>query len=257
MDTEIIYLVTRADDAGSTQGANLAIREACEWGIARNISLMAPCQHLEHAHQVLGRLKGVDFGLHITLNAEWDNPRWGPVLSVEEVPNLVETDGTFTRHPDLLQEKCPSTDQMLREIRAQLARVREVGFDPVYIDEHMGVGRVGELYDAIKDLARQEGLIYQPVLGRLPAVEVKETDPQRRYAAKLAQAVTFTKPGRYLVVGHPCYDYEDVRAISRAGTAPGEVAQDRCGQRRMFTETTIMALWQKGIFKPIRYSELT
>ena len=91
-----IRLVTRADDAGLNGAVNRAIRSAVNDGVVRNISLMAAAPAIEDAASVLGDLsKSVDYGLHVTLTAEWENPRWGPVLDGERVASAVRRDGTF------------------------------------------------------------------------------------------------------------------------------------------------------------------
>ncbi len=135
-----IQLVTRGDDAGSSQSANRAIFEAAQAGTLRNISLMAPGPCFEDAAKVLCALPHVDFGLHVTLNSEWDAPRWGPISRRDEVSSLLDVDGNFTREPKVLFERDADADEMLREVEAQLHRAREAGFSISYLDEHMGVG---------------------------------------------------------------------------------------------------------------------
>ena len=80
-----IRLVTRADDAGSSLSANRAIRETCVAGMVRNVSLMAPCAHIADAAAQLRDLPGIALGMHVTLNGEWDAPRWSP-LSLARFP---------------------------------------------------------------------------------------------------------------------------------------------------------------------------
>lgn len=119
-----IRLVTRADDAGMSHSANRAIRETCEQGICRNVSVMAPAPCLADAADCLCDLRGICFGLHVDLNAEWESPRWGTVLPASQVPALIEPDGGFFRNPAQLHERNVPLEQMVAEVKAQLARAR-------------------------------------------------------------------------------------------------------------------------------------
>ena len=74
-----IYLYTRGDDCGSSHSANRAILEACETGILKNVSFMLPAPYIEEAAQMFSGRNEFCFGLHVTMNAEWDSLKWGPV----------------------------------------------------------------------------------------------------------------------------------------------------------------------------------
>jgi predicted glycoside hydrolase/deacetylase ChbG (UPF0249 family) len=91
----MIQLLTRGDDAGSSRSANRAIRQCCDEGILRNVSVMACGPAFEDAVRVLDGLGHVDFGLHICLSAEWDAPRWSSVAPREQVPSLLDESAMF------------------------------------------------------------------------------------------------------------------------------------------------------------------
>ena len=62
-------------------------------------------------------------------------------------------------------------------------------------------------------------------------------------------------PGQYLIVGHPAYDNEEMRALGHDGY-PGEViGPEREWQRRMFTDPRIVAYCRESGVAPIRYDE--
>lgn len=75
-----IRFITRADDAGSSRSANRAIAQVVDGGFVRNVSLMACGPAIEDAAQLLAHRKDVCFGMHTTLNAEWDKVKWRPLL---------------------------------------------------------------------------------------------------------------------------------------------------------------------------------
>lgn len=247
----MIRLVARCDDAGSARSANLAIRQACTEGCARNISLMAITPEIEHARDVLGDLDHVDFGLHLSLNCEWEHTRWPPVLPAAQVPGLVREDGMLWPAPKDLHERQAPLDQLLAETRAQLARLRELGFAVAYLDEHCGVGWVNGLKDALVDFCRAEGLVYRPDLARAVSGKVTGTPAER-----LAASLPALAPGDYLFIGHPAFDDEEMRAFRQAGEAVGETARSRLLQGQAFTDPGVLnGLRQHGIV-PTRYSEL-
>ena len=85
-----IRLITRGDDAGSCEAANRAILEACERGVLRNVSVMVPGPAFEAAARLLADRPEICLGLHATLNAEWEEVRWGPVLPPDQETSEVE-----------------------------------------------------------------------------------------------------------------------------------------------------------------------
>lgn len=251
--SETIRLITRGDDAGCCRSANRAIRAAFQQGILRNVSVMAPAPELEDAADQLANLQGLCAGLHVTLNCEWDRPKWGPVLDPADVPALVDQQGHLLTNPKDLHERNAPLEQMIAEVRAQLDLARQVGFDIRYIDQHMGVGWVNGLDEAITELARQEGLIKgsSGPWRRFEKID-KDLPPHRRLAQQLATA----QPGTYLVVGHPLLAEDaDAREICREGNPPGSIADDRENQRLMFMDQAVLDVVKRRDIQPIRYDQ--
>lgn len=250
-----IRLVTRADDAGNTRSANEAIREAFEAGILRNTSVMAPCPAFEHAAELLGGHDGLCIGVHVTLTSEWDHPRWGPVLPPGEVPSLVDDDGCLLPSPQALEERGADADEMAAEVRAQLARVRDAGFEVAYLDDHMNSRVVPGFEDRLLDIAESEGLIDgRTAVSRLPEVDV--TAPG--YPQRLLGRLNLADPGTYLVVGHPGYYDGETRHIAggRYDRRPGEWARIMDSQRRMFLDPAVLRWCDEHGVQPISYPEI-
>ena len=140
-------LIVNCDDLGSTHAANLGIYEALRDGIATSATLMVPCPW---ARDAAARYRGEDIGVHLTLNAEYDLYRWGPIT---QAPSLLDGDGGFPRtlsdvwdHADL--------DEVRRELRAQVERAILWGFDVSHLDSHMGSVQLrAEVFDVYLDLA--------------------------------------------------------------------------------------------------------
>ena len=243
-----IRLVTRGDDAGSCDSANLAICQAARHGVLRNISVMAPGPAFDAAVPLLRSLPAtVCLGLHVTLNAEWEAVKWQPILPREQVPLLVDAQGHFWPTPAEAHERGARVDEMLAEIEAQLARVRGAGLTVGYVDEHMAVSWPWpELRAGIAALAHREGLVDAYGLPSLPdAGGAGGMD-------SLLRAVADAPPGVYVHVTHPGWDRGDMRRFD--GT--GQVARWRDADRRLLTDPSLPeALAVRGV-QVIRYTDL-
>jgi chitin disaccharide deacetylase len=217
-------LVVNCDDLGSSHAANVGVYEALRDGIATSATLMVPCPW---AREAAARYRGEDVGVHLTLNAEWDLYRWGPIT---HAPSLLDGDGGFPRtivdvwdHADL--------DEVRRECRAQVERAIYWGFDVSHLDSHMGTMQLRpEFFDVYLELAVDFDL---PL--RLPATSSERTIgfPYRSLAAaegvvspdhfiyigsrslrrELEQLVFDLRPGVTEVYGHPAVDTPELRSF--------------------------------------------
>ncbi len=246
-----LTLITRGDDAGSSVTANRAVGEACAEGILRNVSVMVPCDALGNAADRLKDLGHVCFGLHATFNAEWSRVRWGSVCN--DVPSLLQTDGTFFQSVPALQENQPQLNEAMAELQSQLNKGRAAGFTFAYADQHMGFGRAIDGFDeAFDHWCSKEGLLnYRHYHRRLPSATSEEGDSVERVIAQLKAA----ESGQWAIVGHPAYDTEEMRETGNANMSGEEIAQDREWQRRWFTDARILDYCETNDVVPIRYDE--
>ncbi|SDX14643.1 ChbG/HpnK family deacetylase [Paenibacillus sp. CF384] len=262
-----VELITRADDCGNCESHNLAIAESVKHGIVRNVSVMATGAALEHAAALFAEDRSTCFGLHATMNAEWETFRWKPLLPASQVSTLVEADGYFKQHPGLWLAAPPDVEQILSEMKAQLDKLRAAGFDITYADSHMFFEWAVKGLDAAFDAwCVQEGLIsHRPFTGRLPELggtagvgegagaeaSVNAGDPVDQFVARLKLAA----PGQYLIVGHPGYDDEETRSWGNSDYPGTKVAQDRHWERLMFTDARVLDAVQSGGIRLLRYDE--
>ncbi len=242
-----VRLITRGDDAASCRSANRAILHAFEHGVLRNVSVMAPAPELDHAATVLAQAEGLCIGLHATLTSEWDHPRWGPLLGPDAVPSLVDESGCFPRDLDALRRLDPSMDEARRELSTQLERLRRVGFDVAYVDEHMGVGWVNGVRDVLAELADDHGLVYLPHLDG-QQVQLPFGPSCLDYVAGVASALRDLPSGDFLLLGHPVFDDEDARGLHRLGYPGERFASERSRQREVFCDDAVKnAIRERGI----------
>ena len=214
-------VVINCDDLGSTRSANVAVYETLRTGVATSASLMVPCPW---ARDAAAMYRGEDVGVHLTLNAEWETYRWGPIT---HSPSLLDGDGGFPRtledawdHNDL--------DEVRKECRAQIERAIYWGFDVSHLDSHMGTLQLrAEFFDVYLELAVDFAL---PLRMAPAAAERMIGFPYRRLAsdegvvftdhfvlcpvgAKRAIERTFfeLRPGVTEVYVHPAVDTDELR----------------------------------------------
>ncbi|HLI74524.1 MAG TPA: polysaccharide deacetylase family protein [Acidimicrobiales bacterium] len=140
-------LILNCDDLGFCHAANVGVYQALRDGLATSASLMVPCPW---ARGAAAGYRGEDIGVHLTVNAEFDLYRWGPIT---HAPSLLDGDGGFPRtvadvwdHADL--------DEVRRECRAQVERAILWGFDVSHLDSHMGTIQIkSEFFDVYLDMA--------------------------------------------------------------------------------------------------------
>lgn len=140
-------VIINCDDLGSSHAANLGVYEALRRGVATSATLMVPCPW---AREAAARYRGEDVGVHLTLNAEYDLYRWGPIT---HAPSLVDGDGGFPRTLDDVWDHA-DLEEVRRELRAQIERAILWGFDVSHLDSHMGTLQLRpEFFDVYLEMA--------------------------------------------------------------------------------------------------------
>ncbi|MGQ0830102.1 MAG: polysaccharide deacetylase family protein [Microthrixaceae bacterium] len=218
-------LIINCDDLGSCHAANLGVYDALRDGVATSATLMVPCPW---ARDAASRYRGDDVGVHLTLNAEHDRYRWGPIT---HAPSLLDGDGGFPRtvgdvwdHADL--------DEVRRELRAQIERAILWGFDVSHLDSHMGTLQLRpEFFDVYLDLAVEFAL---PVRLSGASSERSIGFPFRRLAAEegilfpdhfvhvrgvgsrstIEKVIGELRPGVTEVYVHPAVDTPELRDVA-------------------------------------------
>jgi predicted glycoside hydrolase/deacetylase ChbG (UPF0249 family) len=253
MSQSPVQLITRGDDAGSAHGANRAILEACDAGTLRNVSVMVPGPAFKEAAGMFAGRTDICLGLHVTLNAEWERVRWGPVLPKTEVPSLVDAEGNFTYEPRVLYERGVVLDEIMAEVEAQLARARAYSLRIKYLDEHMGVGgQLPGLETRLAALAEREGLVYARPIPFLPDVNLPGSDLVARWITRIERA----DPGTYVLLTHPGMDDAEMRQFYLIGGTPGEIARERNAERLALTDPRWIAFLKENNIPLLQYTDM-
>ena len=96
-------LIINCDDLGMCHSANEGVYDSVRNGLATSATLMVPCPW---AREAASHYRGEDVGVHLTLNAEWELYRWGPITVAPALLDGVRIDAVAYPHlarlaPDL------------------------------------------------------------------------------------------------------------------------------------------------------------
>ncbi len=249
-----IQLITRADDAGNSQSANHAIAKAIRAGFIKNVSVMAPGRCVEEAAQLFSSNKNICFGLHGTLNAEWDRMKWGPVSDLPADCGLLDTNGMFHAHPKTFLETKPPLECVMKEYNAQLDRLTRLGFHVQYVDSHMLPEQsIPGMDAALADWAKEKGLLdHMYYYAFPPGFERVLKDPKQ-----LLSVIPKMPGGQYFIVAHPAFDTEEFRMACNDPAMGKKVAKERSMEALAVGSKLTKLLARCFGITPLRYDEAT
>jgi len=133
-----VSLLIRTDDIGMSHSVNMAMQKLVSTGMPVSVSVLFVCPWYQEAVEILKQHPNVSVGIHLALNSEWKNYRWGPVVGSAAVPSLVDENGFFFPSSEALHQHNPNVAEVEKELRAQIERALRSGVKIDYVDEHMG-----------------------------------------------------------------------------------------------------------------------
>jgi hypothetical protein len=252
------YLLIRSDDAGMSHSVNMALERLIETGLPVSVSVMFPTPWYQETVEMLKRHPAVAVGIHLTLNSEWKNYRWGPVLGRTAVPTLVDADGYFFPSSEALYQNRPNLAEVEQELRAQIDRAKKSGLRIDYVDFHMGTAtRYPEFREITERLAREFGLGMSTYFGE------PSHDPQYRAAPadktdSLVAMVGRLGPGFNLVVTHVGIDGPELGALLDMNTDGGlaDMSKNRQGELDALTSPRFREALKAHHVQLITYRQL-
>jgi predicted glycoside hydrolase/deacetylase ChbG (UPF0249 family) len=135
---------------------NVAAKLVLETGIPVSMSVMVPCPWFSEAVEMLKKYPNVSVGIHLTLNSEWKQYRWGPVAGARSVPSLVDSSGNFFPSRTALFANNPRLEEIETELRAQIEKALRSGLKIDYLDHHMSAAvQTPETRAILEKLARE------------------------------------------------------------------------------------------------------
>lgn len=165
-NSEENFLLIRCDDIGMSHSVNMAAKELIDAGLKFSASVMVPCSWFDEAVSLLKNANNVSVGVHLTLNSEWKNYRWGPVAGVSKVPSLIDSFGYFFPSRAKFFANNPSLDEVETELRAQIEKAIKSALKISYLDYHMGTAvDKPEMRKIVEKLASEYNLAISRYLG--------------------------------------------------------------------------------------------
>jgi predicted glycoside hydrolase/deacetylase ChbG (UPF0249 family) len=128
--------IIHADDIGMCQATLPAAAELFEFGLLSSAALMVPCPWFPGAAAHALAHPDLDYGVHLTLNSEWDLFRWGPISTRDPRSGLLDEGGYFHNRTAPTAEQADLTALRL-ELDAQLSRAGSGGLRITHADTHM------------------------------------------------------------------------------------------------------------------------
>ena len=252
-----VYHLLRLDDLGMCHSLNMAIEKVMEAGIPFSTSVMFACPWYQEAVDLLKKYPDVSVGIHLTLNAEWKNYRWGPVLGKEAVPSLVDSVGYFFPSRAKLFANNPQKDEIEKELRAQIERAIHSGVRIDYLDYHMGAAvQTPELRKLVEGLAAEyhlgmsgyfsekySNITYHAALG-------SKTDSLLTHTASMPAGIN-------LQVFHVGLDTPEMQAMKDLNPfGLSDMSKQRQGELESILDPRLRQLWQQKGITPITYRTL-
>ena len=267
-----IRLLARADDMGSSHGANVGCLRTFREGIVRSVEVIVPGPWFPEAVRLLGENPGLDVGVHLCLTSEWEGIKWRPLTAAR---TLVDRDGylrpTVWRRDgqpagEALREARFELGEVERELRAQIELLRRHVPRTSHLSGHMGAtGATPALAALTARLAAEyklggaaagAGATDAPRLGRLPVAELPAAtrgDPAVRERA-LVDALAAVGPGDYLMVEHPATGDPEMQAHGHPGYR--DVAAERSAATAALTSKKVKEVIERRRIRLISYRDL-
>ena len=250
------YLLIRSDDAGMSHSVNMALERLIETGLPVSVSVMFPTPWYQETVEMLKRHPAVSVGIHLTLNSEWKNYQWGPVLGRTAVPTLVDSNGYFFSTSEAVRGADPN--EVERELRAQVERAVKSGLTIDYVDFHMGTaGRYPQFRVIAERLAREFRLGMSGYFGEEQHDPQYRADPAHKIDSLLAM-IDRLPPRINLVVTHVGIDGPELGALLDMNTDGGlpEMSKNRQGELNALTSPRFSEALKARKIKLITYRDL-
>ena len=201
--TENPVLLIRCDDLGMCHAVNMAAKQLMQTGLPFSASVMFACPWYQEAVEILKNHPEISVGVHLTLNAEWKNYRWGPILGKETVPSLVDSCGYFFPSRAKFFANNPKIEEVEPELRAQIERAIQSGLRIDYVDYHMGTAvETPGLRSIVENLAKKYQLGISRYFGEIDVKNLYSI-PIKNKTDSLVAIINRLEPGKkQLMVFH-------------------------------------------------------
>ena len=254
-------VLLRLDDVGMNHAVNLAVAKVAATGMPISVSVLFACPWYQEAVEILRQHPQIAVGVHLALNSEWRNYRWGPVLGKGGVPSLVDSVGYFRASTGAFLSSAYDLAEVERELTAQVERAIASGLRITYVDAHMGSALATPQLRAVTErvagkfglgISTYNGEAYYSLWG-VPVAE-KTSALLARLAAPPADSVR-------LIEVHVAERTPEMAVIfdmnAPAQNAPGAgVVDHRAAELAAMLSPELAALVRSGSIRLVNYAQL-
>jgi len=241
-----------------SHASNVALKQLCETGVPFSTSIMFTCPWYQESVEILKNYPHVSAGIHLTLNSEWKNLRWGPVAGAFVVPSLVDSLGFFTPSRGALRALNPSLADIETELRAQIKRALASGIRIDYVDYHMGAAVENpERRAIVEKLANEYGLAISRYFGErdVDGMYVIEVEKKKEHLINLMGKIRSDSTN--LLVSHIIIDSPEAQAlIDMNPTGPARMSQHRQAELDALSSLAFREALAKNNIRLITYKDL-
>ncbi len=260
-DTAVIeppQLMIRCDDIGMCHTVNMAAQQLLEKKIPFSASVMFVCPWYQEGVAILKEHPEIAVGVHLTLNAEWKNYRWGPVAGAGSVPSLVDSCGHFFPSRDRFFANRPKTEEVEIELRAQIERGLRSGLRIDYVDYHMGTAvSTPELRDLVEKLAKEYHLGISRYLGEIDAKSIYAVRPEAKTDSLAAIVSRLEAESISLAVFHIGLETPEMGALTDLNSfGLVEMSRHRHAELNALCSDELRSAVQAGGIRLITYRDL-
>jgi predicted glycoside hydrolase/deacetylase ChbG (UPF0249 family) len=251
-------LIIRTDDIGFCHGVNMAFKRAAEQGMVSSASVIVTTPWLDEAVEILQQHPEISVGIHLALNSEWREFKWGPVTPYNQVPSLVDSFGKFYGTRKEFFSHQPKIKEVARELRAQIDLAKRKGLKISYIDNHMSTAiSTLEFQQEMEKIAKEYGIGISRYFGEQEVPNVYAIAPEQKLSQALKNLDTITNNGLYLLVCHIGTDDSEMQVMTDLNLfAPKNMSKHRQAERDVLCSPEYKAaLPAKGI-RLVGYKDL-
>lgn len=238
-------IILHADDIGMCQSSVAAYADLLTFGLVSSAAVMVPCPWFPAATALCRQRAShprLDVGVHLTLNSEWSQYRWGPISTRRPASGLLDAEGYFHHRAKAVHDYA-DLSALETELAAQIDRALALGVDVTHIDSHMLTlfhPRLAPIYLALGRayrlpvfMLRSAGMqkwfgsqnVSAAELEALEALEdggailfdslfVPPLDQHENRLDVAHQALHDLGPGLHYFAFHPCHDTPELRAMA-------------------------------------------
>jgi len=252
---EKIPILIRCDDIGMCHSVNMAAKQVLETGIPVSMSVMVPCPWFTEAADLLKKYSNVSVGIHLTLNSEWKNFRWGPVTGAQAVPTLVDSLGNFFPTRAALVGNNPNLAEIETELRAQIEKALRAGLKIDYLDYHMGAAvETLERRTIVEKLAAEYKLAISRYFDEDYIQGWYFTVPDKKIDTLMLKLRTIQPGGTKLFVMHIGLDSLEMKPMEDFNVnGPKEMSKHRNGELNALVSPQFQQLLREPKYRLVNY----